>query len=364
MMRSRFLNAIVLIGLFASPALAQMPAITNAAMSTDVDPTKASAALIQTELNDVTNEIQRQNSALDKWRMFSEDLKERLKRIDAEKESVNKRLNEISSKRPSQNPKELSEEEKSYFSSEVSGIINSTLSSSIRYFGIFDQIPQATIVDFAINKEKDRIEENIINIRKSVKVNKNYDECAANDFLIRPYAISSRGTKAEQDSDINLDSRYSSCLISLESIIKEGLVDSFYKKKIEIVSAAISAVDTKIKEMESSLKSLSAKRISLINALQKSTALSDQLLTWAAPGLGLIVIILLIAPRCYSADVQKTVFNTDVIIQLLTVFLLTTVILILGIAGKIPENALGTLLGGISGYVLGRTTNRTGNTGP
>jgi len=42
------------------------------------------------------------------------------------------------------------------------------------------------------------------------------------------------------------------------------------------------------------------------------------------------------------------------LIQIFTIFLLTSTILVLGFAGKISQDSLGTLLGGISGYVLGR----------
>jgi hypothetical protein len=44
-----------------------------------------------------------------------------------------------------------------------------------------------------------------------------------------------------------------------------------------------------------------------------------------------------------------------ILIEPITVFLLTTAILILGICGKMPGEVLGTMRGGISGYVLGRS---------
>ncbi len=54
-------------------------------------------------------------------------------------------------------------------------------------------------------------------------------------------------------------------------------------------------------------------------------------------------------------------FVTSILLEVITVLLITLTILILGLAGILKENVLGTLLGGIAGYVLNRT--KTGSSG-
>jgi hypothetical protein len=53
-------------------------------------------------------------------------------------------------------------------------------------------------------------------------------------------------------------------------------------------------------------------------------------------------------------------FSVDKIIELVTILFISLTILILGLASKIDGQVLGTLLGGISGYVLNRISRREG----
>jgi len=55
-----------------------------------------------------------------------------------------------------------------------------------------------------------------------------------------------------------------------------------------------------------------------------------------------------------SRDEIRAIFASGILVEVITVLLLTMSILILGLAGKIQGEVLGTLLGGISGYVLNR----------
>ncbi len=50
------------------------------------------------------------------------------------------------------------------------------------------------------------------------------------------------------------------------------------------------------------------------------------------------------------------VYESGIVLDLITVFLLTTTTLMLGLSDRLNSEVLGTLLGGISGYVLGRGT--------
>lgn len=60
-----------------------------------------------------------------------------------------------------------------------------------------------------------------------------------------------------------------------------------------------------------------------------------------------------------SAEQVRAIFASGILVEIITVLLLTMSILILGLANKIEGPVLGTLLGGISGYVLNRLRSKT-----
>ena len=59
-----------------------------------------------------------------------------------------------------------------------------------------------------------------------------------------------------------------------------------------------------------------------------------------------------------SSEQIKAIFGSGILVEIITVLLLTMSILILGLAGKLTPEVLGTLIGGISGYVLNRFRGR------
>lgn len=93
--------------------------------------------------------------------------------------------------------------------------------------------------------------------------------------------------------------------------------------------------------------------------LRRATEISNSLIDWTIPLLAVSVIALLAIPALYNLEVQKIVLSNGIILEVFTVFLLITTVLLLGIADRIQSEALGTLLGGISGYVLGRSVQRS-----
>lgn len=64
------------------------------------------------------------------------------------------------------------------------------------------------------------------------------------------------------------------------------------------------------------------------------------------------------AVRLFSNEVQIEWVASGQVIQFVTVMILLSVILALGLAGILKENTLGTLLGGIAGYVLAQGVGR------
>jgi hypothetical protein len=76
------------------------------------------------------------------------------------------------------------------------------------------------------------------------------------------------------------------------------------------------------------------------------------------PALAVALVALLLVPLLYkNIDLQRAIFSSGLMLELMTVFLLSGAIIVLGLDGRIPAEVIGTLLGGISGYVLGRSVN-------
>lgn len=78
------------------------------------------------------------------------------------------------------------------------------------------------------------------------------------------------------------------------------------------------------------------------------------------PAFVLLAIIILVAPFVYRnhPDVMHSLFTHNVVLDIFTVSVLTTTIMILGLSQKLSTDQLGTLLAGVSGYVLGRASQR------
>ena len=76
------------------------------------------------------------------------------------------------------------------------------------------------------------------------------------------------------------------------------------------------------------------------------------------PVVAAALIVLFLAPLFYRSDeLRRSIITSGVLVELMTVFLLTAAVIILGVDGRIPAEVIGTLLGGVSGYVLGRAIN-------
>jgi hypothetical protein len=86
--------------------------------------------------------------------------------------------------------------------------------------------------------------------------------------------------------------------------------------------------------------------------------LDARLINIGLPALAVALVALLLTPLLYrNIDLQRAIFSSGLMLELMTVFLLTGAIILLGLDGRIPAEVIGTLLGGISGYVLGRSVN-------
>lgn len=123
---------------------------------------------------------------------------------------------------------------------------------------------------------------------------------------------------------------------------------------------ASSALEFNREAQEELINETKASIQSVLGLIDKSTnwqSKIDQTLIWTLPIYGFLMAAMLAIPRLYKGNdkLQINIFDSGLILELITVYLLTATILILGIASKIQSEVLGTLIGGISGYVLGRS---------
>lgn len=139
--------------------------------------------------------------------------------------------------------------------------------------------------------------------------------------------------------------------------------------RAEVSGAAVTTPSTaqaevaKVKgTLESEIKSTSERIaanelavVELDSMLGASNDLTETIVRWTIPSLGVLLVLILLGPRLYSQSIQEGIFSNKLILELLTVYILVSTILILGLANRIQNEVLGTLLGGISGYVLGRS---------
>jgi hypothetical protein len=138
------------------------------------------------------------------------------------------------------------------------------------------------------------------------------------------------------------------------------------------ISKAIADMDSEMKKVKelSALKTAKIREIQkvieeylngLINKQSKAQTKStiEQNLWNMILTIGLLSILAIAIVRLFPLSVMVEWVASGQVIQFVTVMLLLSVILCLGLAGLINENTLGTLLGGIGGYVLSQGVGRS-----
>ena len=149
------------------------------------------------------------------------------------------------------------------------------------------------------------------------------------------------------------------------SSMDETVFNSHKNRIADYFSSALNKIEllisSKNKDLEGLIKSYDEVSLKIEGKKEKQTKIDSLIVTFVLPGLALLLILLVLAPRIYSGNEIPKIFFNGLMLEILTVLLLTSTILILGIGGRIESNVLGTLLGGISGYVLGRNRNNIPN---
>ena len=146
----------------------------------------------------------------------------------------------------------------------------------------------------------------------------------------------------------------------------EALTDSSYsahKATILLAYAArVGEIQQLIKLDRDELQSVADSATELTRDIgvreDAQSKLDSRLINIGMPALAAALIALLLVPRLYkSPDLQRAIFSSGLMLELMMVFLLSGTTIILGLDGRIPAEVIGTLLGGLSGYLLGRSIN-------
>ncbi len=130
----------------------------------------------------------------------------------------------------------------------------------------------------------------------------------------------------------------------------------------------VSEVTRQQQQTQSTLDSLQKKRDKIAAQLATTKTEINQLaIKLGLPLFCATVLLMLGVPilvQSFSRNSEsnkeiQAIFASGILVEIITVLLLTMTVLILGLAGKIQGEVLGTLLGGISGYVLNRVRGRS-----
>jgi|GEM_PF-4096771 len=145
--------------------------------------------------------------------------------------------------------------------------------------------------------------------------------------------------------------------------LKERLTPEKLNERISILRSYLTSEQRDLTEAKTQMEDLKLTKQKAIIAITtdfndlKKMSVNRMLISIALPIFGIIILLLMVIPRLYSDHkILSAIFEKDLLVQLITIFLLTATILILGIGDKLSKEVLGTLLGGISVYVLQRAS--------
>ena len=112
-------------------------------------------------------------------------------------------------------------------------------------------------------------------------------------------------------------------------------------------------IESKVTETSTAIEEKQGQANALQRSLRSASAL-DNLVRWGFPAMAGVVAVLFLIVRSFDAGLQQTIVTSRLLLDVITILVLLTTILILGLSGKIASEVLGTLIGGITGYTLGR----------
>lgn len=176
--------------------------------------------------------------------------------------------------------------------------------------------------------------------------------------------------------DLNIDTRTKSYLF-LENISNEIITldnftsvkqnedgenynDRFLSFKVSVNNAIDKIIPDKIKECEKKIDENDSIIAKLIEFKESKKSIDKLAIMWGLPAFCITILLLNLTPQYLRRKRESSVDKGDRnSLDVSTVLLLTMTILILGLSKMINGEVLGTLLGGISAYVLNRNSGLT-----
>ena len=168
-------------------------------------------------------------------------------------------------------------------------------------------------------------------------------------FIVTVEDVDQCLSTAEQDFS-QVEQRYT----ELRSIYRG--IGSSIDEQVEALSKELETVDQDLQENARDLERLQTELFQRDAGLTISDSadrvIRYTLLAWVV--VAVIITVSIANPFVKVRDRDTSNGNRRLLLEVMTVFILTAAILVLGIAGKLHSEVLGTLIGGISGYVLGK----------
>jgi hypothetical protein len=125
---------------------------------------------------------------------------------------------------------------------------------------------------------------------------------------------------------------------------------------IDRAQVAIDLHGKQVKESQAAINALSAE----MEARQVQKFETDGRLTWAIIIMVVVLLLLYLATLLFKPEVQQTIFNQRILVEMIGMAFLLLTIIILGTGEKIDRAVLGTLLGTVGGYIFGQQQARRG----
>ncbi|MCY1018730.1 hypothetical protein [Pyxidicoccus sp. MSG2] len=105
-----------------------------------------------------------------------------------------------------------------------------------------------------------------------------------------------------------------------------------------------------VKDSQAAIDKLSGE----LDARQVQRFETDGRLTWAIIIMVVVLLLLYLATLLFKPEVQQTIFNQRILVEMIGMAFLLLTIIILGTGEKIDRAVLGTLLGTVGGYIFGQ----------
>lgn len=148
-------------------------------------------------------------------------------------------------------------------------------------------------------------------------------------------------------------------LVFLRTELVKDFLEQVDAMRTKWVQAVQSELDKKNKE-KSARERLRAQLAGAMEKLKTQTERTSNFsdLKWLVLILGVLSVMVMLIVRTFPVELQTEWVASGQVIQFMTVLIILIAILSLGINGILREETLGTLLGGIGGYVLAQGVGR------